>query len=105
MRRLLSVLSLTVILGLAVPAHASADEVDDAFLASLNKAGIAFPNPDQAVAAGHSACQLAKSGKQGVEVLSLLQTANPGLTPNAARMFLGAALNAYCPEALPPSGN
>lgn len=98
-------MSLTVIVALAVPAHASGDDVDDAFLASLNKAGITFPNPGQAVTAGHSACELAKSGKQGVELLALLQAANPGLTPNGARTFLGAALNAYCPDRLPPSGN
>lgn len=105
MRRLLSVLSLTVIVGLAVSAHASGDDADDAFLASLNKAGINFPNPDQAVTAGHTACEMAKSGKHGVEVLSLLQTANPGLSPNGARTFLGAALNAYCPDQLPASGS
>jgi hypothetical protein len=105
MRRLLSVLSLTAIVGLAVPGHANGDDVDDAFLASLNKAGIIFRNPDQAITAGHTVCQLVKSGKQGPEVLAVLQSANPGITPDGARMFLGISLNAYCPDLLPPSGN
>lgn len=91
--------------GLAVPARASGDDVDDAFLASLNKAGITFRNPDQAVAAGHTVCQLVRSGKQGPEVLAVLQSANPGIAPDGARTFLGISVNAYCPDLLLPSGN
>lgn len=105
MRRLLSLLSLTAVVGLTVPAHASGDDVDDAFLASLNKAGITFRSPDQAITAGHSVCSMLKDKKSGPEVLSLLQSANPGMTPDGARMFLGASLNAYCPEGLPSSGD
>jgi hypothetical protein len=105
MRRLRLVLGLTAMLGLAVPAHANADDVDDAYLASLGKAGITFPNPDQAVAAGHTVCQLVRNKKQGPEVLALIQSANPGMTPNGARQFLGISLNAYCPDLMPPSGD
>jgi|YelNatPaOPRAMG01_1025707.scaffolds.fasta_scaffold212420_2 hypothetical protein len=105
MRRLLSVLSLTAIVGLAVCAHAGADDVDDAFLASLSQAGINFRNPDQAVTAGHTVCQLVKSRKQGPEVLAVLQSANPGITPDGARAFLRISLNSYCPDLLPPSDN
>lgn len=105
MGRLLLVVGTTAVVGLASPAPADADGTDDAFLASLHQANIAFRNPDQAIAAAHTVCQLVANGKQGPEVLSVLESANPGITPDGARMFLGISLNAYCPDRLPPSGD
>jgi hypothetical protein len=105
MKRLLAALSFTAVVGLLVPVHAGADDVDDVFLASLNKAGINFRNPDQAIAAGHTVCQLLQSRKQGPEILAVLQSSNPGITPDGARTFMGISLNAYCPDRLPPSDN
>jgi uncharacterized protein DUF732 len=105
MRRWSVILGMTTMIGLAVPVPAVADSTDDAFLASLQKAGITFRSPDQAIAAGHTVCQLVGSGKQGPEVLSVLESANPGISPDGARMFLGISLNAYCPDRLPPSGD
>ncbi|WP_293055896.1 DUF732 domain-containing protein [Mycobacterium sp.] len=105
MRRLLTALGSVALVGLVAPAPANADEVDDAFLASLSNAGINFRNPEQAVTAGHTVCQLIKGRKQGPEVLAVLQSSNPGITPDGARRFMGISLNAYCPELLPPSGS
>ncbi len=105
MKRLPVVASMTTVIGLAVPVPAVADSTDDAFLASLQKAGITFRSPDQAIAAGRTVCQLVASGKQGPEVLSVLESANPGITPDGARTFLGISINAYCPDKLPPSGD
>ncbi|GBE66422.1 hypothetical protein MFM001_28840 [Mycobacterium sp. MFM001] len=104
MRRWMLVLSTTAVVGLAVSSPAVADSTDDAFLASLQQANISFRNPDQAITAAHTVCQMIANGKQGPEVLSVLQSANPGITSDGARMFLGISLNAYCPERLPPSG-
>ncbi len=98
-------MGMTTVIGLAVSAPAVADSTDDAFLASLHQGGITFRNPDQAISAGHTVCQLVASGKQGPEVLSVLESANPGISPDGARMFLGISLNAYCPDKLPSSGS
>ena len=54
MRFLLTLSSFAAIIGMAVPAHA--DSTDDAFLASLNAAGITYSDPDKAVGAGKWVC-------------------------------------------------
>lgn len=50
MKLLLTLASLAAMIGAAAPA--SADGVDDTFLATLHAAGISFPDPARAIAAG-----------------------------------------------------
>ncbi len=95
----------TMVIGLAVPPPAVADSTDDAFLASLHQAGLTFRSPNEAIAAGHAVCQLVADGKQGPDVLSVLESANPGVTPEAAQKFMGISMNVYCPDKLSPRGN
>jgi hypothetical protein len=105
MGRLLLALSAAAVIGLAVPARADADSTDDAFIASLNKAGITFNNRDQAVAAGRYVCELVGKGTKASEVVQDLRDANPKFSLDAATRFVGIAANAYCPEQLGPPGN
>src|SRR5258705_410611 len=78
MRLLLGLTSVAAVIGLAAPAHADATQ-DQAFLVALQAAGITYNSPDNAVAAGKDVCEMAKSGKPGVEVVKVLQSQNPGL--------------------------
>ena len=55
MKLLLTLASLAAVVGTAAPAYA--DGVDDTFLATLQAAGIAFPDPVKAVAAGMWVCK------------------------------------------------
>lgn len=104
MGRLLGVLSAAGVLGLAVPVQANADSTDDAFIASLNKAGITFNNRDQAVGAGRYVCELVGKGTKASDVVQDLRDANPKFSLDAATRFVGIAANAYCPEQLGPPG-
>lgn len=100
MRRLLLILSIGIMIGSAVPAHSDPDGNDAAFLSSLQKAGITYPNPDQAVAAGRSVCDLVSNGKPAPDVVQALRDANPGFKLDSATRFVGIAANAYCPAQL-----
>jgi hypothetical protein len=101
MRLLLTLTSLAAMIGMAVPAYA--DSNDDEFLATLHAAGISYPNPDRAIAAGKWVCNMVYQGNQMVDVVKTVQTANPGLTGDNAARFTAIAANVYCPKTL--SGN
>ncbi|MBW0018384.1 MAG: DUF732 domain-containing protein [Mycobacterium sp.] len=90
--------SLVAVIGTAAPARA--DSADDAFLASLQAAGISYPDPGRVITAGKSVCTMVSQGKQMVDVVSTIQTANPGLTADHAAKFTAIAANVYCPKAL-----
>lgn len=101
MKVLLTVTSLAVLVGLAVPARADANQ-DQAFLVSLGAAGITYKDPETAVAAGKSVCEMAGEGKSGVEVVKVLQAGNPGLSQSNAAKFTAISAGVYCPAQLPP---
>jgi hypothetical protein len=97
--RTLSALSvLAAVIGVAAPANA--DSNDDAFLASLQAAGITYPSPDRVIAAGKSVCKMVDQGKQMVDVVKTVQNLNPGLHGDNAARFTAIAANVYCPQAL-----
>jgi hypothetical protein len=98
MRFLLTLTSLAAMIGMAVPAHA--DSADDAFIATVQAAGLTFPNPDRVIAAGKWVCKMVDQGDQMVDVVKTVQTQNPGLTEDRAAKFTAIAATVYCPKAL-----
>jgi hypothetical protein len=98
MRFLLTLASLAAMIGIAAPAHA--DSTDDGFLAALGGAGLTYPDPDKAVAAGKSVCKM--SGDQGMSTINVdmaIHNTNPKLTWDQAVQFVNIATDAYCPAA------
>lgn len=89
-------------IALAAPARADSGQ---AFLADLDKAGIHYSDPDQAVAAGESVCALMDNGMTDDDVVTYLTEHYPGFAPqeNAAE-FTTIATNDYCPQAPGPHG-
>ena len=103
--RLLSVLAVVgAALGLAVPAHAEPDGKDADFIATLNKAGITYRSPDQAVAAGKEVCALMNDGESGADVVKKVTEVNPGFAVTSATQFAAIAASAYCPQFVTGSG-
>lgn len=103
MKLLLALLSISVVIGLAVPARGDPDSGDGAFLASLQKAGITYQNPGQAIAAAKAVCGLIDDGESGLEVVEDLKTNNPAFTMDGAAKFAAISATAYCPQQLTPS--
>ena len=98
MKLLLTMTSIAAIIGMAVPAHA--DSTDDAFIASLNAAGITYSDPDKVIGAGKWVCDTVKGGTQMTDVVKTLQSKNPGLSEAKANKFTMIASNTYCPDAI-----
>ncbi|MDT5148066.1 MAG: hypothetical protein QOC58_2711 [Mycobacterium sp.] len=98
MKALLLPAALAAVVGEAAPAYA--DSNDDAFLASLQAAGITYQGADRVIAAGKSVCKMAEQGKQMVDVVKTVQSLNPGLHGDNAARFTAIAANVYCPQAL-----
>lgn len=93
--------TLTGVVAMAVTAApAYADTTDDAFLVTLQRAGITYPDPARAVEAGRWVCQQVTNGTQMVDVVMEVQKFNPGLQGDNAARFAAIAANAYCPKAL-----
>ncbi|MGH3524160.1 MAG: DUF732 domain-containing protein [Mycobacterium sp.] len=97
-------------IGVGGPAHADPDAggtpdgTDSAaFLDSLQAAGITYSRRDLAITTAEAVCRLVGNGRSGPEVVAVLQTRNPGLTPEHAAQFLAIALRSYCPNQLAPS--
>jgi hypothetical protein len=98
MRLLLTLASLAAVIGTAVPAYA--DSVDDTFLATLHAAGISYPDPERAIAAGKWVCNAVRAGNPMADVVKTVQTENPGLHGDNAARFTAIAANVYCPTTL-----
>ena len=95
---LLTLTSLAALVGMA--GLARADSTDDAFLASLQAAGITYPDPGRVIAAGKWVCQAVGQGTQMVDVVKTIQSRNSGLHGDNAARFTAIAANVYCPQAL-----
>ncbi|OBA82662.1 hypothetical protein A9W99_11160 [Mycobacterium sp. 1164966.3] len=95
---ILTLAGLAVMLGVAAPAYA--DSTDDEFIATIQAAGISFPDPVQVIAAGKWVCEKAGQGTQMVDVVKDVQRLNPGLSQEKAAKFTAIAANVYCPKAL-----
>ncbi len=90
-------LGIAAALCVAVPAHADPG-VDASFVDALTKAGISFNDPNNAVEAGHTTCDLIAQGKPGLQVVQLVQQQNSGISTTSAAKFTAIAVSAYCPQ-------
>jgi len=104
MRRLLALLGVSAMIGLAAPAYGDPPPVpdgDDAgFLAALHQAGISYTSPDQAVAAGRAVCTCLNNGESGLELVHDVKAHNPGFDMESASNFAMIAAKFYCPHQL-----
>jgi hypothetical protein len=107
MKPLLALMVVSMGIIFAVPAH-SEPGVDDApnnenngaFLADLNKVGIGYSDPNQAISAGQAVCACIHNGMSGLHLLKHLQENNPALTENGAAQFATISAKSYCPKQL-----
>jgi hypothetical protein len=95
MKLFLTAASFAAIIGFAAPAQA--DSADDAFTASLDKAGITYSDTDTVVAAGKWVCTQIQSGTGAPDVVSTLQSKNSDLSEDKANKFVGISTSAFCP--------
>ena len=104
MRLLLAILGAAAAIGFAAPAYADPPPVpdgDDAgFLSALHQAGIGYPDPAGAVAAGQAVCTCLNNGETGLELVHDVKTHNPGFDMEMASNFAMIAAKFYCPHQL-----
>jgi hypothetical protein len=106
MRALLATLGVGIVIGVAAPAYADPGDLtgDDAgFLSALQKVGIHYPSPAQAVTAGKSMCSCLNSGEAGLELVHEVKVRNAGFTMEEASNFAMIAAKYYCPQQLSKS--
>jgi hypothetical protein len=110
MKALLAILGVTMGMVLAAPVHAEpgvdeepSSENNGSFLADLNKVGIGYGDPNQAISAGQAVCGCIHNGMSGLHLLKHLQENNPALTENGAAQFATISAKAYCPRQLDES--
>lgn len=107
MKPLLAVVGISLGLVCGVPAQADPG-VDEApgndnngvFLSDLQKVGIAYSDPNQAISAGQAVCACIHNGMSGLHLLKHLQENNPALTENGAAQFATISAKSYCPRQL-----
>ena len=107
MKTLFVIVGASVGIMLAAPAHAepgmdepAVDDNNGSFLADLNKVGIGFSDPGQAVSAGQAVCGALHNGMGGLHLIQHLQESNPSLTESGAAQFATISARAYCPKQL-----
>lgn len=102
MRRVLLLVSASVMLGLAPQAHAdgAGGSVDDGqFISALAGAGLSHRGSDVVtVSAGRAVCQLMDAGLSPMDTVVAVQTTNPGFTLENAARFAAIAAGSYCPN-------
>jgi hypothetical protein len=110
MKTAVLLVSAALVIGTAAPTRADTTARDEAFLTTLSQAGLVYLNPDRAIAAAKSVCDLADGGMEGAEIVKDLQDRNPGFEGDGAAKFAALAAQAYCPQKLiskdetPPNG-
>ena len=87
MKLLPVLLSLSMGIVIAVPAHADpgideapSNDNNGVFLSDLQKVGITYGDPNQAISAGQAVCACIHNGMSGLHLLKHLQENNPSLT-------------------------
>src|ERR1700727_1191364 len=107
MKSLLAILGVSLGLVLAVPGQPdpgldepAGDENNGSFIADLQKVGIGFSDPAQAVSAGQAVCGCLHNGMSGLHLIQHLQESNPALTESGAAQFATISAKAYCPKQL-----
>jgi hypothetical protein len=109
MKFLLAAASAVVMIGIAAPAYADDGDGGDIgndkdFLAELRQVGVTYQDPDNAVAAAKSVCQLVDNGKSVAEILTELRNRNPSFQGTSAAKFTALAAAHYCPEYMSGGG-
>lgn len=107
MKPLLALIGVSMGIIFAVPAHSDpgADEAPNnenngAFLADLNKVGIGYSDPNQAISAGQAVCAHIHNGMSGLHLIKHLQENNPALDEKGAAQFATISAKSYCPKQL-----
>ena len=107
MKPLLALLGVLMGIVFAVPTHAEpgvedppSNDNNGIFLADLQKVGIGFSDPNQAVSAGQAVCACIHNCMSGLHLLKHLQENNPALTENGAAQFATISAKSYCPRQL-----
>jgi|SRR5947209_8336951 len=78
-------------------APASADPIDDAFVAALAKNGISMSDRNTAVSMAHTVCAGFDRGEPSTAVAMGIVKATP-LSAKQAGYFVGVSVAAYCPQ-------
>ena len=78
-------------------APASADRMDDAFVAALAKNGITMPDRDNAIGMAHTVCTGFDKGEPS-SALAMRLVRDTDLSPKQAGYFIGVSVAAYCPQ-------
>jgi hypothetical protein len=107
MRQLLALLGVSVGVLIAAPAQADpgideapSNDNNGVFLSDLQKVGIGYSDPNQAISAGQAVCACIHNGMSGLHLLKHLQENNPALTENGAAQFATISAKSYCPRQL-----
>ena len=107
MKPLLALLGVSMGIVFAVPAQADpgideppSNDNNGVFLADLQKVGIGYSDPNQAISAGQAVCACIHNGMSGLHLLKHLQENNPALTENGAAQFATISAKSYCPRQL-----
>jgi hypothetical protein len=107
MKPVLALLGVSIGIVLAVPAQADPgideptnNDNNGVFLTDLQKVGIGYSDPNQAISAGQAVCACIHNGMSGLHLLKHLQENNPALTENGAAQFATISAKSYCPRQL-----
>ncbi|MCV7385354.1 DUF732 domain-containing protein [Mycolicibacter longobardus] len=90
-------ISAAALVSLAAPAHADTD-ADATFLSAVDKAGIEYTDPQDAVAVGHQVCDYLYAGHGPDSAARALKISNRSISAKNAARFVAFAETAYCPE-------
>ena len=107
MKPLLAVLGVSMGVVFGVPAQADpgvdeppSNENNGVFLSDLQKVGIGYSDPNQAISAGQAVCACIHNGMSGLHLLKHLQETNPSLNESGAAQFATISAKSYCPQQL-----
>jgi Protein of unknown function (DUF732) len=103
MRRLLALVGVCAMIGLAAPAYADPNEIsgdDGGFLSALRQAGIDSASPAQAITSAKAVCTCLNNGESGLELVHDVKAHNPGMDMEVASNFSMIASKFYCPQHL-----
>jgi len=107
MKRLLMLLSVASMIGMAAPVYADPDTPSDNtnkdgdFLKQVTNAGLTYKDGSQAVAVAKNVCDMAGKGTSEADIEKKLVDLN-SFSGSGARQFMVLAANSYCPSQLTP---
>lgn len=87
-----------VAVALAAPAHA---DDNSNFLMDIKNAGINFGDSNTTVTAGRTVCRMLEAGSNEGEIISGIESQNPGVSHDKAQTFEQTAVSDLCPDDAP----